>query len=85
MGIDDVLVFALESVAVAFEDDDVGVVDEPVDHGGDGDGVAEDLCPGGEVLVGGDDEGGSFVAGGDELVEEGGGVGVEGDGLVRRR
>lgn len=63
----------------------MGVVDEPVDHGGDGDGVSEDLRPGGEVLVGGDDEGGPFVAGGDEGEEEGGGVGVEGDGLVRRR
>jgi hypothetical protein len=38
-------VAVLEPVAVAFEADDVGVVDETVDHGG-GDGVvAEDLAP----------------------------------------
>jgi hypothetical protein len=33
----------LEPVGVAFEGDDVGVVDEPVDHGGGDDLVAEDL------------------------------------------
>jgi hypothetical protein len=38
-------VFVFEPVAVSFESDDVGVVDEAVDHGG-GDGVvAEDLAP----------------------------------------
>ena len=61
------------------EDDDFGVVDEAVDHGFDGGGVAEDLGPGGEVLVAGDDEAGSFVAGGDEREEQRGGVGIEGD------
>jgi len=55
----------------------VGVVDEAVDHGFDGDGVAEDFCPGGEALVGGHDQGALFVAGGDKLEEEGSGVGVE--------
>ena len=50
------LLFVFESVAVAFEDVDVGVVDEAVDHGFDGDGVSEDLGPGGEALVGGHDE-----------------------------
>ena len=44
--------FVFESVAVAFEDVDVGVVDEAVDHGFDRDGVSEDLGPGGEALVG---------------------------------
>ncbi|GBE23932.1 hypothetical protein BMS3Bbin02_00197 [bacterium BMS3Bbin02] len=29
--------FVFESVGVAFEGEDVGVVDEPVDHGFDGD------------------------------------------------
>ena len=38
-------VAVLEAVAVAFEADDVGVMDEAVDHGS-GDGVvAEDLAP----------------------------------------
>lgn len=56
------LVFVFEPVGVAFEDDDFGVVDEPVDHGCDGDGVAEDLGPGGEAPVGGDDQAAAFVA-----------------------
>jgi len=34
-----------ESVAVAFEGDDFGVVDKPVDHGCGHDVVAEDLAP----------------------------------------
>jgi hypothetical protein len=45
-----------EPVAVALQAEDLGVVDEPVDHcGGDGL-VAEDLAPGGERLVRGDDQ-----------------------------
>jgi len=45
-----------EAVGVAFEGDDVGLVDEAVDHGR-GDGVvAEDLAPAAEELVAGDDE-----------------------------
>jgi hypothetical protein len=39
------------SVAVAFEGDDFGVVDEPVDHGGGDDVVAEDFAPAAEDLV----------------------------------
>ena len=55
------------------------MVDEPVDHRG-GDGVvAEDLAPAAEGLVGGDDQGGAFVAGGDELEEQVRGFGFEGD------
>ncbi len=38
-------VAVFEPVAVAFEGDDFGVVDEPVDHGGGDDLVAEDLAP----------------------------------------
>ena len=34
-----------EPVGVAFEGDDLGVVDEPVDHCGGDDVVAEDLAP----------------------------------------
>jgi len=50
-----------EPIAVAFEGDDVGVVDESVDHGGGNDIVAEYLAPSAEGLVAGDDETGSFV------------------------
>jgi hypothetical protein len=45
------VVFVFEPVGVAFEGEDVGVVDESVDHGFDRDGVAEDLGPCGERLV----------------------------------
>ena len=72
-------VSVFEPVAVAFEGDDLGVVDEPVDHGGGDDVVAEDLAPAAERLVAGDDEAGSLVAGGDELEEQVGGFGLEGD------
>jgi len=37
-------------------------VDEPVDHGGGDDFVAEDLAPPAEGLVGRDDQRGAFVA-----------------------
>ena len=50
--------------------DDVGVVDEPVDHGGGDDFVAEHFAPAAEGLVGGDDEAGALVAAGDELEEQ---------------
>ena len=53
------------------------MVDEPVDHGGGHDVVAEDLAPAAEWFVGGDDQAGSFVAGGDELEEQVGGFGFE--------
>ena len=43
-GAGEVAVF--EAVAVAFEGEDLGVVDEPVDHRGGDDVVAEDLAPG---------------------------------------
>ena len=49
-------VAVFEAVAVAFEGDDFGVVDEAVDHGGGDGGVAEDLAPAAERLVGGDDD-----------------------------
>ena len=55
------------------------MVDEPVDHGGGDDVVAEDLAPAAEGLVGGDDQAGAFVAAGDELEEQVGGLGFEGD------
>ena len=58
---------SFEPVGVALDGDDLGVVDESVDHGGGDDGVAEDLAPAAEGVVGGDDQAGSFVAGRDEL------------------
>ena len=66
-------------MTVAYESDDVGVVDETVDHGFNGDGVSEDLGPGGEILVGEHDEGTFFIAGGDKLEGERRSVGVEGN------
>jgi hypothetical protein len=42
-------------IGATLEGDDLGVVDEPVDHGGGDDVVAEDLAPARERLVGGDD------------------------------
>ena len=51
-----------ESVAGALEGDDVGVVDDAVDHGG-GDGlVAEHAAPAAEWQVGCEDQRGVFVA-----------------------
>jgi hypothetical protein len=38
-------VSVFEAVAVSFQGDDFGVVDETVDHGGSYDVVAEDLAP----------------------------------------
>jgi hypothetical protein len=55
------------------------VVDEPVDHGGGDHVVAEGLAPPAERLVAGDDQAGAFVAGGDELEEQVGGLGLERD------
>jgi hypothetical protein len=57
-GCDAAEVAVFESVAVAFEGDDFGVVDESVDHGGGGDDgddvVAEDFAPPAERFVGRD-------------------------------
>jgi hypothetical protein len=55
-------VSVFESVGVAFEGDDFGVVDEAVDHGGGDDVVAEDFAPAAEGLVGGDDQRGPLAA-----------------------
>jgi hypothetical protein len=71
-------VVVFESVGVAFEGDDVDVVDESVDHRG-GDGVvSEDFAPSGRTLAG-HDQGCSFVAGRDELEEQVRGFVFEGD------
>ena len=55
------------------------MVDEAVDHGGGDDVVAEDLAPAAKWFVAGDDQRGAFVAAGDELEEQVGGFGFEGD------
>src|SRR5690606_19917049 len=54
-------------------------MDDAVDHCGGDDLVSEDAGPGAEWQVAGQDEGGVFVAGGDELEEEVGGVLLEGE------
>jgi len=72
-------VAVFEAVAVAFEGEDFGVVDESVDHGGGGDFVAEDLAPAAEGLVAGDDHRGAFVAPGDEHEHQVRGLRVERD------
>lgn len=67
-----------EPVDGAFQVEDVGVVDDAVDHGG-GDGlVAEDAAPSAEGQVGGQNQRGVLVAGGDQLEEQVGGVLLEG-------
>ncbi len=72
-------VLASEPVAVAFEGEDLGVVDEPVDHRGGDHVVAEDLAPFAERLVRCDDHRGVLVAGADELEHEVRGLRVERD------
>jgi hypothetical protein len=66
-------------VAGAFEGDDFGVVDDAVDRRGGDDLVAEDVSPAGEGQVRCEDQRDVFVARGDELEEEVGGVLFEGD------
>src|SRR5258705_6688337 len=66
-------------MAVAVGGVGLGVVCEPVDHRGGDDVVAEDLAPAAEGFVAGHDEAGSFVAGGDELEEHVGRLGLERD------
>ena len=67
-----------EPVAGALQREDVGVVDDAVDHRcGDGL-VTEDAAPAAEGQVRGQDQRGVFVAGGDELEEQVRGVLFEG-------
>lgn len=56
----------------------MGVVDEAVDEGGSDHLVAEDLAPGLEASIGGDDDRAAFVAAGDEREEQVGGLAFEG-------
>jgi hypothetical protein len=57
----------------------LGVVLEAVDHRRRHHGIAEDPAPAPEGFVGGDDDAGPFVAGRDELEEQVGRLGLEGD------
>ena len=59
--------------------EDLGVVDEPVDHRDGGGLVAEDLAPGRERLVARDDQARALVAGRDEAEHQVGGLGIERD------
>ena len=69
----------LDPVTGAFECDDVGVMHDTVDHRRSDGGLAEDLAPAGERQVGGQDDRGLLVPGGDQLEEQIGRFGVEGD------
>jgi hypothetical protein len=62
-----------EAVAVALSDDDVGVVEQPVDGRG-GEGLGHDLVEPGRVEVRTDRQGAAFVGGVDEPVEPFGGI-----------
>jgi hypothetical protein len=78
-GRDAAQVSVLEAVAVSLQVDDLGVVDEAVDHRGCDYVVAEHLAPAAERFVAGHDETGPFVSGRDQLEEQVGGLGLERD------
>src|SRR5437867_8830679 len=59
-----------KAVALAFDVDDGGVVQQAVEDGGGDDPVAEDFPPDSERLVGGDQDGALLIAARDELEEE---------------
>jgi hypothetical protein len=67
-----------EAVALAFEGDHGGVVDEPIDQGGRDHRVAEDLAPLLEAAVAGDDDRAALVAAGNEREEQVGGLALQG-------
>ena len=56
-----------------------GVVNEPVDQGGGDHGVAEDLAPGLEAAVAGDDDRAAFVAARDQREEQVRGLALQGE------
>jgi hypothetical protein len=72
-------VFVAEAVGVALEGEDLGVMDEPVDHRDGGHLVTEDFAPSAEGLVAGDDQRRALVARRDEAEHEVGGFGIERD------
>ena len=60
----------LQTKAMPLYVNDLAVMQESVEDGGGDDGIAEEFLPVGEVLVGGNDGGASFIPVGDELEEE---------------
>ena len=60
------------AIALDIHLEDGGVVDEAIDGGKCHDLVWEDAVPFGEWLIGGDEDGASFVAGGDKLEDDAG-------------
>jgi hypothetical protein len=66
------------AVGVAGQGEDLGVVDQSVDHRGGDDVVGEGLAPAAAGQVRGDQDRGLLEAGGDELEEQVGRVLVEG-------
>src|ERR1700751_4089077 len=68
-----------QPAGVAFEGDCLGGVDEPVDHRGGDDLIADDFSPEPERIVGGDDQQCTLVAGGDQLEEQVRCLGLERD------
>src|SRR2546422_1186403 len=72
-------VLVTQAVGVALQREDLGVVDEAVDHRHSDDLIAEDLTPARERLVRGDDHAGALVAGGGQAEHEGCGFGGKRD------
>ena len=71
MGEEAGLPFLLEAVALAADVDDVGVVEQAVEDGAcDHRVAAEDLAPGTEAFVAGQDDAATFVAARDHLEEQ---------------
>ena len=73
------------AVALPFDRDDLGVVDEAVDEGDRAAGVGEDGRPVGEGQIGREHETLSFVPAADDLEEQVGGAGVVGEVARARR
>ena len=59
-----------KSIAVAFQGDEFGAVDEAVDEGDHTSGVGEDVVPFPERFVGGEDNGAVLISARDDLEEE---------------
>ena len=68
-----------ETVGVGVDGDDFRAVDESVDDGDDGGGGREDVVPFGEGFVGGEEDGPTFIASGDDFEKEVGVSGVVGE------
>ncbi len=69
------LAFA-EAIALAFNDEEIDVVREAVDEGGDASGIGENGVPVLEDEIGGDDDRAAFVTAIDDFEEQVGSTGV---------